>query len=162
MMARDYSNSIDLKIINDKELLALFQDLKTNIQSRIVVQGLKKAGNVILSQAKSNWKSTKKNKSKTNYSAYRFQMEEIKKAESLGIKIGIPKSYHSYKIRFVEHGTKDRTYKTKTGKEHFTGVLKGTEFFHNAVAARKQEAQNLISSSITQSLNNIIKKYGGY
>lgn len=155
----DYSGHVDLEIINDKELLALFQELQTGIQSRIVINGLKRAGNVILQQAKSNWKSTKKNKSKTDYSAYQFRSEEIKKSnKNVGVKVGIPKSYNSFKIKFIEAGTKERSY-TKNGKQHNTGSLKATHFWRNAVESKQEQAEGLISESITKSLNQAMKRY---
>jgi hypothetical protein len=83
-----------------------------------------------------------------------------------GLRVGIK----NYKMRWIEWGTDDRSYKTGVKKSiwkktpnkstgHFTGKLQPTNFFFDAVNAKKAEAQEKVSQSIVDSLNKTVQRY---
>lgn len=145
---------VDFKVINSKELLELFNSLTPKTQENIVKRGLINAGRIILNQAKSNFNSVKKNKSKTDYQKILagFKISALK--SDVGVRIG--NSF--YKSLWIEKGTEDRFY-TKNGKKHATGRLVRTDFFDNAVNSKKDEAQSKVSEAIIAQLDKVVKKY---
>lgn len=151
---------LTIKIINDKELLQLFNELNNVTQNRIIQSGLKEAAKPILQQAKQNFEIRKKNKSKTNYaninSFFKIESNRLKD----GVKIGV-KNY--YKARWIEWGTAERFYITKKNKvKHNTGKITATHFFYDAVNTRKDEAQRNINNYIIKALNQTISKYSKF
>ena len=148
---------LTIKILNDKDLLNMFNSLNNITQNRIIQTGLKEAGKPILIQAKLNFNQRKKNKSKTGYA----NLDEFFKIESNrakdGVKIGV-KNY--YKARWLEWGTTERFYTTKKKRvEHRTGKIIATHFFYDAVDAKKNEAQENINKYIIKALNKTLAKY---
>lgn len=148
---------VKIDIINDKELLKLFNELQTVYQNRVIQQGLRKAAQPILQQAKQNFNTRKKNKSKTGYKDLSKYFKIEGNRDKTGVKIGV-KNY--YKARWIEWGTVDRYYKTKRNKtEHFTGKIVATHFFYDAVETKKNEAQQQVSKCIIDALNKLVAKY---
>jgi len=164
--AEDY---LDLKIINDKELQELFKELIPAVQNRIVLGGMRTAAKVILQQAKSNFKSRKKNKSKTNYKEINRSFTTEPMSSTFGIKVGVK----NYKAKWIEWGTEDRYYKkgkkryfryrqdaAKTDADkHYTGKLQPTNFFYDAVKQTRDRAEKSVSEAIIQSLTKTVDKY---
>jgi len=164
--AEDY---IDLRIINDADLQKLFSELLPSVQNKIVLGGMREAAKVILQQAKSNFKSSKKNKSKNNYKDFNKSFATEPLRSTFGLKVGIK----NYKYRWVEWGTDDRYYKKgrkryfryrkdTTGTDadgHYTGKVQPTHFFFNAVDTQKETAQNKVSEAIIISLEKTVSKY---
>lgn len=169
-MAKTLSNTntdFVLKLLNTDEQKKLFFELKDNIQIKTLNSAFRKAGKIILDTAKSNFDSTKKNKSLTSYSdlAKSFKMKAMK--SEIGMIIGM-EHRQGYKYRFLNYGTKERFYKTKGGKagfyknaksQHSTGVIKPSNFFTNAVSSKSNEAQESLSNEIILSLERVVKKY---
>lgn len=162
-MANTKANNVDIKIINDDKQLELFKELSIQIQNRVIQSGLKSAGNIIMKEIKSSWNTVKKNKSKNNYQFIKFSIEATKSGDSYGVKIGVK----NYKLRWIEWGTKERTYTVKKrglfnkkkGSKQTTGKIEATHFFYNAVDAKKGEAQENMSSAIMKSLERTVQKY---
>jgi hypothetical protein len=169
-MARNLGDQISIKVINDKELLKLFQELIPSEQNKIVrsgaMRGMREGGKIILDQAKSNFRSRQKNKSTTGYSYFNksFKMESMKKG--FGLNVGIK----NYKMKWGEEGTKDRSYKKGVKKSlwrktanksdgHSTGKIEAGNFFKDAVLAKQSEAQGRISQAIVDSLERTVDKY---
>lgn len=157
-------DNIDIKFINDAELLALFKELVITEQSKIINAGIRKAAKPIIDQAKSNFNERKKNKSLTGYKDLNssFKVEPLKKVDVIGVKVGV--KYVSktgrnnyYKYRWIEWGTNERF--TKAKKKRFTGKMEATHFFYDAVAARKEQAQKEVANAITQQMQTTINKY---
>lgn len=155
-------DSIDFKIINDKQLLQLFSELSETHKKSIVNNGIKKAAKPIIDAAKNNFSARKKNKSKTNYSDVNssFKIEPIKNKETVGVKVGVKyvdkngrKNW--YKYRWIEWGTDERFTRMKDSR----GKIQPTHFFYDAVTAHKDEAQKQISDSVTEQIEKTIKKY---
>lgn len=168
---------INLEIINDKQLQKLFTELVPAVQNRIVLNGMREAAKVILQAAKSNFKSSQKNKSKTGYKnlAKSFTTEPMK--STFGLRVGIK----NYKLRWIEWGAgKDsgpegegRYYKKGKSRffryrkslikndqnRHFTGKISPTNFFYNAVASTRTQAENNVSAAIIASLEKTVAKY---
>jgi hypothetical protein len=163
------SDYIDLKVINSEDLRKLFTELQPAVQNRIVLTGMRQAANVILKQARSNFKAVQKGKSTTGYKYVNkaFSTEPMK--GTFGLKVGVK----NYKLRWVQWGTEDRFYKkgrkrffryrksliNKDDTKHFTGRVQPTNFFYGAVEQKAGEAQKMISSAILQSLEKTVKKY---
>jgi hypothetical protein len=164
--AEDY---IDLKIINDAKLQKLFTELVPATQNKIVLNGMRSAAQEILKQAKTNFKSQQKNKSKTGYKFFNrsFATEPMK--GTFGLKVGVK----NYKMRWLEWGTDERF--VKKGRKRFfryrksllnsdkdkrsTGKITGTHFFFKAVEEKKNVAINNINNAIIESFEKVIKKY---
>jgi len=146
---------IDINVINDKELLNLFDELDKKVQDKILLEGFKKSVKMILDAAKSNFDSIKKNQSKTDYT----YVNKGWKVEPLANQIGVKFGNKNYKSKWINWGTKERFYKTKKGNMHSTGLLKRTNFFFDAVESKGEEAQNMLSTHITQALDKTVKKY---
>lgn len=72
------------------------------------------------------------------------------------------KSSGTFRTRFFETGTKNRYQKTRHGiklqKKKFIGKIKGTFFFHRAVAANETQAvkimEDVISEYVNTAMNN--------
>lgn len=72
------------------------------------------------------------------------------------------KSSGTFRARFFEAGTKNRYQKTRHGiklqKKKFIGKIKGTFFFHRAVAANETQAvkimEDVISEYVNTAMNN--------
>lgn len=171
--AEDY---IDLKLINDKELQQLFEELIPSVQNKIVLDGMRKSSQLIIGQAKSNFKARKKSTTRTKFE--QKQISEGKRKETLksfttapmtrsfGLRVGI-KNYVSH---WVEWGTDDRSYKkgvkrsvwrktTDKSGAHNTGKVQPTNFFYDAVASKKEEALKNVSDAIIVSLNKTVARY---
>lgn len=163
MATNTKANNVDIKIINDDKQLELFKELSTQIQNRVIQSGLKSAANIIMKEVKSSWNTVKKNKSKNNYQFVKFSIEATKRGDNYGVKIGVK----NYKLRWIEWGTKERTYKVKKrglfnekkGSLHSTGIIKATNFFYGAVDRTKEQAQSNMSNAIMKSLERTVKKY---
>lgn len=172
-MANNVEDQISLEIINDAELLALFNDLQTKVQNKIVLQGMRSAASSILAQAKANFQAGYKGKGKTKLKGFRsfFQMQPIRNEEKgFGLKLGVK----NYKYRWIQWGTNDRFYKKGKKKffryrksligkanngQHATGKITGNNFFYSAVEQKKVQAQKDISAAVLESLNRTIQKY---
>lgn len=151
--AEDY---IDINITNDKELQKLFTELKPAVQNKIVLAGMRSSATIILGQAKSNFKSNQKNKSKTGYKNFNKSFTTEPMSSNFGLRVGIK----NYKYKWIEFGTEDRWLSSKTNKKkHFVGKIQPTHFFFDAVTSKKTEALNKVSTAIIDSLEKTVKKY---
>jgi hypothetical protein len=160
---------LDLKLIGDKDLQKLFTELLPAVQNKIVLNGMRSAASIILQQAKSNFKASQKNKSKTGYKDFNksFTTEPMK--STFGLRVGIK----NYKYKWIEFGTDERYW--KKGRKRFfryrksllnsdtdkksTGKIQPTNFFFNAVKSTKTSAENSVSTAIILSLEKTVKKY---
>jgi len=150
---------LTIDVINDKDLLKLFNELIPKVQNRIILGGYKQAGKIILSQAKSNLLSRRKNKSLTGYKGFNsmFKTSTLRKP-TIGAKVGLS-SKVGYKYRFQNFGTAERQYRTKTNKIHKTGKISASHFFDDAVNSKKDEALRSVNQAIVDSMNKTVKKY---
>ena len=144
-----------LEHINAADLQKLFLELTDNIQMKVLNDAFKKSGKVIIDTAKSNFKSTKKGFSKTNYSMFNksFKSKALKK--DVGMIFGM-QHREGFKYRFLNFGTKERFTKSK---KRFTGVIKASNFFTDAVTSKSGDAQSMLSNEIVLSLDRVVKKY---
>jgi hypothetical protein len=158
-MANNFSDQKQtIQIINSKELFALFDSLNDKLQNRIVLSGMRKGANLILSQAKENLKSKLKGKSKTKNKYFKnsFKIESIKNEKNgFGLKVGVK----NFKYRWLEWGTKKRFFKSKYRKQHSTGVIQATHFFYDAVEQTKEDSYKLISEGVVESLKRTVDKF---
>lgn len=154
-MRRQDVGNLGFYLINDKELVALFNELQPKIQNNIIKAGYKKAGDIILQQVKSNFQSRFKNSGKMNFKQY---FKNLPMQTKIGEKIGVTGD-KAYILRFLNYGTEDRYYKTRNSANHFTGMLKATNFFTDAVEQKKQEAMDALNQCITDSMEKTVAKY---
>jgi len=145
-----------LKLLNTDEQQKLFFELTDAVQMNVLNAAFRKAGKVILDAAKSNFDSTKKMKSTTNYAdlAKSFKMATIK--GDVGMRIGM-QAKEGFKYRFLNFGTKARFTKGKT--KRFTGVINPSMFFTNAVENNAEQAQSMLSDEIILSLERCVRRY---
>ena len=154
-------NFLNLEIINDKKLQEMFKDFIPSVQNKIVMNGMKQAANVILTKAKSNFKSTRKNKSKTGYKNLNSSFKSQPMKKTFGLIVGVK----NYKYGWIDKGTEDRYYKIKNISKkhnvfkHITGKIKPTDFFTKAVKENEPNSYKNISDAIITSLEKTVKKY---
>ena len=123
-----------LALIGDQELAKVFDELVPALQNQVVRTGFKKAGQIILNEAKANFRN--RFKVKTNINQY-FINAPMK--TRVGEKVGVGGD-KGYIFRFLEYGTKERFYESKKNHiKHLTGKLKASNFFVDAVEAKKDE-----------------------
>lgn len=165
---------IKLVFKNAAQTQEYFKELKRSVQDRLILQGMKKAGKIINQQAKSNFQTIKKNKSKTGYKGLNSlfkveQMKSLKGSTEAGVKIGMKNdnaSKNAYHYRFINYGTQPRDYtkvkrrliKKNIVKNHKTGKMKRELFFTNAVENKKDEAIAIVNENIIAAINKHILK----
>jgi hypothetical protein len=162
-MAADkkYADIVTAEIVGDTELLQFIKEMDTVISNKIVLAALKKGGEIINQQAKSNFMSRKRNKSKTGYAGFNslFKVQPIKSPEKIGVKVGMS-GKEGYKYRWIQWGTNER-YSIKRNKENtkgkklYTGKIQATNFFYGAVATQAEKANAMVSESIIDALKKM-------
>jgi hypothetical protein len=152
---RQSIGNIGFELVGDVELGQLFDELIPKIQNSIVKAAYKKAGDIILNQVKSNFQSSFNDSGKINFKQY---FKNLPLQTKVGEKIGATGD-KAYILRFLNYGTKDRYYKTRNSANHFTGMLKASEFFDNAVEQTKDLAMESVSQGIVDSMEKVCSKY---
>lgn len=150
------NNEVVLNLINSTELQKLFFELQDKIQIKVLEDAFKKAGKIILDTAKTNFNSTKKGKSKTNYAGLNRSFKSKALRKSIGMIFGM-QHREGYKYRFLNYGTAQRF--TRGKKPRYTGIIKPSNFFTNAVTTQAENARATLSKNIELSLEKIVKKY---
>ena len=157
-----------MKFTGYDSLVKMLNGLEPALKSKVVIESMREAGGVINNEAQRRLFATKKGYSKSAYSYYIrvFKIENLKarsEAELGGVKVGISKE--GYKLRWLQFGTKDRSYyvtktsKGQKGTSHKTGRILGSNFFFGAVKGKQREAYEIISSAVIKSLENNLNKY---
>lgn len=152
------NKEVVLSLINSSDLQKLFFELQDKVQMKVLNDAFKKSGKIILDTAKSNFNATKKGLSKTNYSALSRAFKSKALRKDIGMVFGMQHK-EGYKYRFLNYGTKKRF--TRTKKPRYTGIIKPSNFFTDAVTSQAQNAQNMLSKEIQLSLERLVKKYEG-
>jgi hypothetical protein len=152
---RQSVGNIGFVLMGDVELGELFNSLIPRVQDNIVKAGYKKGGKLILDQALSNFKQRFNDAGKMNFKQY-FKNLPLK--SKVGEKIGATGD-KAYILRFLEYGTNERQYKTRNSGNHFTGKLKSSQFFSDAVEAKGAEAMNEVQKGIIESMEKTVAKY---
>ena len=148
-------SAVEIKVVNNKELNDLFNELQDKFKNRVLLDAFKKAVKPIFDQSKQNFNKIKKGKSKTNYQ----YINKGYKVELLKNQVGVKFGNTNYKAKWLEWGTMDRFKKTKNGKLKFVGKIKPSNFFFKAVEQKKEESFNSLNDNIIQSLERLVKKY---
>lgn len=143
------------ELVNAGELNKLFLELQTSVQIKVLEGAFRKAGKPILTTAKSNFNATKQGLSRTGYAmlSKAFKAKVMKK--EIGMVFGM-QHREGYKYRFLNFGTKER-FTRKNGR--FSGVIKPSKFFTNAVESTAGTVQSTLSKEIILSLERTVKKY---
>jgi hypothetical protein len=150
----------EIKIINDRELLALLDELVPKVRDKVIMAGMRKAAKIINDQAKKNFRATQKNKSITGYENFNslFKVKAMRSKE--GVIVGVQDSTKGYIYRFInENKGQKRSYRTASGKMHNTGVLRATHFFTDAVESKKQEAIDNVQNAVVEQMEKTVQKY---
>jgi osmotically-inducible protein OsmY len=150
------NDNIKFGILNNDELIALFDSLKRLDQEKIVKAGFRRSGNIILKEAKRNLEFGKKSINRRRVEK-RFKMGNFNTTEdNITLQIGNT----SYMAKWFEGGTKNRYTKTSQKKKsHLTGKMTGIHFLERATIAKGEEAVRELYNNIAIALNNLIKKY---
>lgn len=150
------NNEVVLKLINSTDLQKLFFELQDKIQMKVLNEAFKKSGKVFLDTAKSNFNGVKKGLSKTNYDGLSRSFKSRALRNDIGMVFGM-QNKEGYKYRFLNYGTVARF--TKGSKPRFTGIIKPSNFFTDAVTSQALNAQNMLSNEIVLSLERVVKKF---
>lgn len=161
-------------IINDVDQQKLFSELADTVQISALNSAMRKAGKIILNQAKTNFLAIKKDKSKTGYADFDKAFKIKAQRSVVGVIVGM-QHRAGYKYRFLNYGTADRQYKIshsifsghrgkagfyKTSKSlHETGKINPSNFFNDAVDSTASTVQSTLSDNIVLSLEGVVKKY---
>jgi HK97 gp10 family phage protein len=152
------SDNIEFKVSGDEQIIRSLKEMQDITSNRIAIAGLRKAGNLINKQAKTNFINKRKNKSKTGYGSFNslFKVQPLKNPKKLGVKVGLT-GYDAYKYKWLNWGTVDRSYK-KGGDSHLTGKIQPTMFLTNAVNSTMEEAHKIVSDALITSIKKIASK----
>lgn len=150
------NSEVVLEFINSTELQKLFFELQDSIQMKVLDAAFRKAGKPILDTAKSNFNATKKGLSTTGYALLNkaFKSRALKK--DVGMVFGM-QHREGYKYRFLNFGTDGRY--TRSKHPRYTGIIKPSLFFTDAVKTQAGNAQNMLSDEIVASLERLVKRY---
>jgi hypothetical protein len=141
-------------ITNIDKLNQLFNDLKIN-NDKLFLNAFKKEGRKILADAKTNFRATQKNKSKTNYANFNSYFKISNLRDKSGIKLGVK----YYKYRWIDSGTLPRFFYSKKKKNlHKTGSIKATHFYQNAFKKNEAEIESNISKFFIDSFEKTVQK----
>lgn len=153
--------STSLKILGVDEIRKMLSQLDKALRLKILRSALRKTAKPILDDAESNvWNH------QVSGRLYR----------SLGItsvndKNGVPEitigartggKFKGNYAHLLESGTKERSYKTKTGKTKSTGKVQGVKFWERTLDKNQSEIQQELEGNIArameQEINRIYKK----
>ena len=158
-MRQDVGN-IGFSLTGDVQLGELFDSLIPRIQNNIVKAGYRKAGLIILNQAKQNFQSRFNDAGKMNFNKY-FKVQALK--SKIGVRVGVGGSGgnedKAYILRFLEYGTNERQYKTRNSANHFTGKLKSSQFFSDAVEQKSAEAMDEVQKGLIDTMEKTVARY---
>lgn len=161
---------IGINILGTEEAVALFNELSTANQQKVIRAGFRKSGKIILDEARSNLEGNKKKTIKRRVEKS-FRMEDMKDAKEEDL-IGVQVGNTSYIARWLEYGTKERSTKGKRRFNrgfkkgqfhgttiHSTGKMPAYHFLEKATETKGEEAANSIYSNIKDSFDRLITKY---
>lgn len=159
----DISVSVDTHGVN-----VMFEQMSmTNKEARKAIQSAYRAsGNVIKKQAQANMRSVQPRIQRwvpfVNVTVYKNS--QGLRVDALGVYTSGSKlskdqkktdpKYNSYKMRFFNWGTKAR----KTRKGYNRGAIEATNFMHNAITAKKDEAIASLNDNIMKYIDRVVKK----
>lgn len=143
----------ELNIQKTEELVKLFDELTFQNQKKVVVNAAKRAGKIILDQAKQNLDGAVKVKGQRYREIRRgFRIEPLR--TNMGAAVGVK----HYIAKWLEEGTKER-YTRKGIKKAYRGKMVGTKFFENAVNAKKNEAVESFQGLLVDEMEKLVEKY---
>jgi len=157
-----------LRIFGTKELASLFDEMSTDVKKNIVNTGFRKAGRIIIDKASENLNGVVKDPGK-----FRKSLGTKPDPAKMEMEVGMRRKGVGWKAHFFEGGTVDRYYKKKSykigpvnfkktlGAPHFTGKIKASHFFENAVESTREEVTGSIFQFIKESFEKLIRKYEG-
>jgi phage protein, HK97 gp10 family len=154
-----------LEIFGTKELSDLFNEMSTDIQKNVVNTGFRKASKIILDQAKTNLDQSTKAPEK-----FKKKLGTKAAQGELALLVGEKKGGAGSLAHLLESGTKKRYYKTSSKSSlfkksvkgtHYTGAMKATQFFENALDTTETQVITSIYDYIKQAFEKLITKYEG-
>ena len=143
--------------VDTKNVLNLFANLSPKKQNRAIKNALKKGSQILVKETKKQLKSggikgaTKKHPEWKNISLNTGIKYKVRNDES---KVNI---MGDFRLKFFELGTAKREY-TKNNKTHYTGSIKGLNFFNKAKASKEQEIFSSMNKLLSESIQKIAKR----
>ena len=147
-------NAVQLDVFGIKELNELFDGLKKGAKKSIMISAFRKASKPIIQTAKSNLTNNKSGNLKKSLGTKSHSYLPILK---LGARIY--GNYKGYVGHLINDGTDERQYKTKKGKIHRTGKLKGNHFWDRALASTGKAVEKSIQKEVFNSFEKYIIRY---
>jgi HK97 gp10 family phage protein len=149
---------VRLKIFGTEEAVKAFEELTGENQKKVYRAGLRKAGKIILDEARKNLSAGKKTTRKRRVEKA-FRMEDITDATGDSIE-GVNVGNTHYMARWFEGGTKERQTKARKGRKlRKTGKMDPVHFLEQATEDKGEEAVNSIAENIRKSYDDLLKKY---
>lgn len=148
---------VNLDITQVKEALDNISNKEFN---KIVKRALGRAAGLIIRQSRANLRRSigkASARSKFTNATHGWNLKRNRKGKITGVRSleeGIRGKYHfnkseyklnimqDFRLKWFEKGTKERSYKTKTGKTQRTGKMKANWFFKDAQNQKMNEAQS--------------------
>ena len=149
-------NNNEIKIsLNNSEMNKLFTELTSSWQKKTVINAMRMSSKPIVDEVKRNFNSIKKNKSKTNYKDFIKHLKVSPMKSKIGLLIG----FKYYKARWIEYGTKERSYKTKKGNIKKTGKMIATNFFEKSVENTRESVFKSFETNVIYQMEKLVKKF---
>ena len=144
--------TINIELINDKELYNELLQLPEELLEQLSEEVFDKYGGDISKDALSNLSSSIKDKTGNLRKSIGYDVYKNKAGVIVGARN--KNGYKGYHANLIEFGTKNRYYKSKTGKIHETGSIKQKLFLRTAFESNRPSL-NDIEKVISDVLKNL-------
>lgn len=157
--------------VDDQKVLNLFADLTGKDQKKAMKQALRKAGNILVRQTRTNLKGIVKNSTRksSKYGTSLASGVKVKVVSEREAKVHI---MGDFRLKFFEKGTRMRQTKghritgytgrnrlQRSGRGGNRGRIEGKWFFKRAQQQSEQQVFSSIDSLLTQSIQRIAAKH---
>ncbi len=145
-------DDIRVDIFGVKELNDLFEEL-TKASKKSIFQGaFKVAARPIIKDAKKGLNRTRYKKLKQSIGVKTNRYQPV-----LWVGARIYNQYKGYLGHIVNDGTDERFYK-QNGVAHYTGSIKGNDFWNNAILHNREQVNDSIQKEVFESFERYIKR----
>lgn len=157
-------SEFDFEVYGAKQHQQLFDEFRDDIKRKIILDGFKKAGKIIVDTAKGYLASRKKQG--TSNTEKSIGVKDNKTSADVELLVGARRygSYKGYLAHLIDKGSADRQYVIKSKKHlfkpkkstHYTGRMKATNFWTDAINDSQQQAQDAIGGYVIESFNRYV------
>lgn len=162
---RSYTSVVSLRVENKEQIKRIFDGLTPENQKPIYKKALQAGAKVLKDEIKIKFKTTNKGFSKSGYSNITKTLKSSAMYRKAGIKVGY-QGEDAYKTHWINWGAGRTsgnegegryTKKMKRYKvPHYSGIIKRTNFFYDAVLSKEQEANDTLSEVIIKETEKFI------